>query len=167
MTPEPDLVVRSGRWTDLPVLVRFAGSEERAYWRLQGSDAGTEALLVAEYGDELAGVVSVRWDAPCDPPNPWLYGLYVRPDVRHCGAGARLVRAAEALAASRGSSVMSLDVDRDEDALVTYYERLGYVRAAPHLHHWRSVDPRTGAVLAEGDADTWLMRHVLGPPHRT
>jgi ribosomal protein S18 acetylase RimI-like enzyme len=162
MTRDLDTLVRRGRQTDLPALVPLSGSADRAYWRVKASDADEEGLLVVEYGEQLIAAVSVRWDGTCDPPFPWLYGLHVRHDVRRHGVGALLVKAAETLAGLRGLSAMSLDVDRDEDELVTYYRRLGYQRIAPHQHHWRSVDPSTGLVTAEGNVDTWVMRHELG-----
>jgi ribosomal protein S18 acetylase RimI-like enzyme len=155
--------VRPAAHADLSALAPLAGSAERAYARLRAAETGDDLLLVAEHAQSVVAAVSVHWQGTCDAPNPWLYGLQVRPDVRRHGLGALLVRAAETVASLRGAGVMSLDVDRDEDRLLAYYERLGYERVAPHQHHWRSVDP-AGVVTAEGVADTWVMRHRFGSP---
>jgi hypothetical protein len=42
-----------------------------------------------------------------------------------------------------------------------FYEALGYAVTEPHEHHWRTLHPGTGAVLAEGVAATLNMRHAL------
>ncbi|MFF5214592.1 hypothetical protein [Micromonospora sp. NPDC000442] len=68
---------------------------------------------------------------------------------------------AEAAGAARGADAMSLDVDVDDEAAVSFYEGLGYVIVRPHQHRWRAVDPRTGAVTGEGTASTWIMRRHL------
>jgi len=55
--------------------------------------------------------------------------------------------------------------DRAGDrAAIAFYERLGYVVAGPHEHHWRAIDPRTGTVTGGGRASTWIMRRTLGGP---
>ncbi|WBB46793.1 GNAT family N-acetyltransferase [Verrucosispora sp. WMMA2044] len=116
----------------------------------------------AEGGVErVVGVVSVRWRDGCDPPNPWLYGLAVVASARRRGIGRALVGAGEAAGAARGAEAMSLDVDVDDEAAVSFYARLGYVIVGPHRHRWRAIDPGTGAVTAEGTASTWIMRRRL------
>ncbi|WP_273652567.1 GNAT family N-acetyltransferase [Cellulomonas fimi] len=152
--------VRPGRADDLPALARFAGSRDRALWRVDEARDGRETLLVAEDARGPVGTVSVRWDSDCDPPHPWLYGLHVDADHRGRGAGERLVHAAEDAARDRGAAALSLDADRD-DPVVGWYERRGYRRVRAHEHRWTSVDPRTRRVTASGTAATWVLRRPL------
>lgn len=154
--------VRPGRADDLPALARFAGSGDRALWRVEEARDGRETLLVAEDATGPVGTVSVRWDNDCDPPHPWLYGLHVDADHRGRGAGERLVHAAEDAARARGASALSLDADRD-DPVVGWYERRGYRRVRAHEHRWTTVDPRTHRVTASGTAATWILRRPLDP----
>ena len=144
-------MIRPAVPADLDLLAGMAGSRDRAEVRLQAAARGDESMLVADD----AGVVSVRWWDGCDPPHPWLYGLFVEPAARGRGVGRKLVEAAEALAA--GAVFMSLDAGE----AAGFYRRLGYVVVREHRHHWRWLDPRTGAVTATGTADTWIMRHRL------
>lgn len=152
--------VRPGHADDLPALARFAGSPDRARWRIDQARDGRETLLVAEDASGPVGTVSVRWDNDCDPPHPWLYGLHVDADHRGRGVGERLVHAAEDAARDRGASATSLDADRD-DPVVGWYERRGYRRVRAHEHRWTSVDPRTSQVTASGTAATWVLRRSL------
>ncbi|MFC4615708.1 GNAT family N-acetyltransferase [Cellulomonas algicola] len=152
--------VRPGRADDLSALARFAGSPDRARWRVDEARDGRETLLVAEDASGPVGTVSVRWDNDCDPPHPWIYGLHVDAGHRGRGAGEGLVHAAEDAARDRGAAALSLDADRD-DPVVGWYERRGYRRVRPHEHRWTSVDPRTRQVTASGTAATWVLRRSL------
>jgi GNAT superfamily N-acetyltransferase len=81
--------------------------------------------LVLLEGETLLGSVSlVLEDAPelCDQGSPWLASLYVLPEARGRGMGARLVRAAVATAAEQG--VTELFLFTPEHA--GFYERLGW-----------------------------------------
>ncbi|WP_258725146.1 GNAT family N-acetyltransferase [Cellulomonas sp. NS3] len=164
MNLDADLLLRRGRLDDLIALAPLSGSADRAHARLRAAGTGDEALLVAEHDRRVVAAVSVRWQHDCDPPHPWLYGLHVSADVRRHGFGTLLLAAAETVASLRGVGAMSLDVDRDETGHVAFYERRGYVKVGPHEHHWRSVSATTGEVVAEGAADTWILRHRLGSP---
>ncbi|GIJ35358.1 hypothetical protein Vse01_45060 [Micromonospora sediminimaris] len=161
MSPLDDLMIRAAHRVDLDGLGELAGSQDRAEVRLQAAGRGEEAMLVAVAADRVVGVVSVRWRDGCDTPNPWLYGLAVVAPARRRGVGRALVAASEAAGAARGADAMSLDVDVDDEAAVSFYQRLGYVIVRPHQHRWRAVDPRTGAVTGEGTAPTWIMRRHL------
>ncbi len=85
--------------------------------------------LVLLEGEALLGSVSlVLEDAPefCDQGSPWLASLYVTPEARGRGLGARLVRAAVSTAAEQG--VEELFLFTPEHA--SFYERLGWHRLA-------------------------------------
>lgn len=81
--------------------------------------------LVLLDGDEVVGSVSlVLEDAPelCEHGSPWLASLYVRPESRGHGHGARLVRAAVAHAATLGVDELFLFTPEHVD----FYARLGW-----------------------------------------
>ena len=83
--------------------------------------------LVLLEGETLLGSVSlVLEDAPefCDQGSPWLASLYVMPEARGRGLGARLVRAAVATAAEQGIAELFLFTPEHAE----FYERLGWRR---------------------------------------
>jgi ribosomal protein S18 acetylase RimI-like enzyme len=147
--------------SDLEGVTPLAGSRLRAEARLRAAESGDDSMLVAVLSGDIAGAVSVRWTAGCDPPHPWLYGLHVAPRIRRQGAGRALMRAAEDIARQRGADRMTLDVDIGDTRALAFYEVLGYQVVRPHQHHWRSLDPRTSAVLDEGTAPTLILRAPL------
>jgi ribosomal protein S18 acetylase RimI-like enzyme len=153
--------LRPAGTADLEGITVLAGSRERAEVRLMAAERGDESTTVAEVDGRIVGVVSVRWDEGCDPPNPWLYGLQVAEEHRRLGLGRALIGAVEDAATQRGADQVSLDVDLDDDAVTHFYEDLGYVVLGPHLHHWRTLDPHTGAMLDEGTSPTLIMRRAL------
>jgi ribosomal protein S18 acetylase RimI-like enzyme len=154
--------MRAAVAADLPVIADLIGAPDRAELRLRAAERGDEVMDVATLGDEVAGVVSVRWQAACDAPHPWLYGLYVGAAYRRHGIGSALLIAGENRARQHGAAYLSLDVDQDNAGAVSFYRARGYIVVRDHVHHWRSVDPRTGEVNATGSADTWIMRRALG-----
>jgi ribosomal protein S18 acetylase RimI-like enzyme len=157
----PGLHVRPAVASDLEDVTPLAGSRLRAEARLRAAAAGDDSMLVAVLSGDVAGAVSIRWTGGCDPPHPWLYGLHVAPRIRRRGAGRALMTAAEDIARQRGAGRMSLDVDVGDTRALAFYEVLGYAVVRRHEHHWRSVDPRTGAVLDEGTAPTLILRTAL------
>jgi ribosomal protein S18 acetylase RimI-like enzyme len=154
--------IRPAVAADLPVIADLIGAPDRAELRLRAAERGDEAMDVALVEGEVAGVVSVRWQAACDAPHPWLYGLYVAATHRRHGIGSVLLAAGEERARQHGAAYVSLDVDQDNTGAVDFYRARGYVVVRDHVHHWRSIDPRTGEVTATGRADTWIMRRPLG-----
>ena len=156
-----EVTIRPVLAPDLEGVTPLAGSPERAVARLRAAEIGDDTMLVAVSAGELVGAVSVRWFGGCDPPHPWLYGLHVSEKSRRAGAGRRLVRAVEEIAAERGAETMTLDVDVDEHGAIAFYQTLGYAVARRHRHRWRAVDP-DGAVLDEGVVPTLIMRRPLG-----
>ncbi|MFB9849343.1 GNAT family N-acetyltransferase [Micromonospora andamanensis] len=161
MSPPDDVLVRAAQRVDLDSLGELAGSRDRAEVRFRAAGRGEEEMLVAVAAGHVVGVVSVLWRDGCDTPNPWLYGLAVAASARRRGIGRALVEAGEAAGAARGADAMSLDVDVDDEPAASFYARLGYVIVRPHQHHWRAIDPRTGAVTGDGTVATWIMRRQL------
>ncbi|MGI5211753.1 GNAT family N-acetyltransferase [Plantactinospora sp. CA-290183] len=163
-----DLLIRAARFSDIDHCARLAGSKDRAEVRLQAVERGEESMLVAVLAGNVVGVESIRWRDGCDPPHPWLYGLSVGASARGRGIGRALVEAAEAMCVSSGAESISLDVDVDDARALGFYAHLGYLVIRGHVHRWRSIDPRTRAVVATGHASTWIMRRGLRlPPGRS
>jgi putative acetyltransferase len=57
--------------------------------------------------------------------------MYVRPDSRGCGIGARIVRFLEGLAAKNGYTICRLETGLMQAEALSLYGRLGYVRREP------------------------------------
>jgi predicted N-acetyltransferase YhbS len=86
---------------------------------------GLPTTLLALEGDELLGSVSLVFeDAPelQEHGSPWLASLYVKPEARGRGIGARLARAAVARAAAEGVGELFLFTPEHKD----FYARLGW-----------------------------------------
>ena len=71
-------------------------------------------------------------------PNVWYEGpvglldeLYVAPELRGCGLGTELLRAAEAVVRERGGEVLEINVDGDDTDARRFYERHGYANTEP------------------------------------
>jgi predicted N-acetyltransferase YhbS len=87
--------------------------------------SGLPATLLAIEGEELLGSVSLVFeDAPelQEHGSPWLASLYVKPEARGRGIGARLARAAVARAAAEGVEELFLFTPEHKD----FYARLGW-----------------------------------------
>ncbi len=94
-------------------------------------------MFVARLGDSVAGAAYLR---PLDTSSADLGLISADPDARGRGIGRALIRAAEELARSRGTTAMQLEllvpqgwVHTDKERLRAWYSRQGYrvVRTAP------------------------------------
>lgn len=153
--------IRAATGDDLGDLGASGIGTDRLRRRLQLAADGAETFLVAVVDGHAVGMLSVRWTCACDDDRPWLYGAEVLSPWRNRGIGTLLWKEAERIARSRGAEQVSLDVERANSAARRLYERLGYKIIRQHEHHWRSIDPVSGAVIASGTSDTWLMRKHL------
>jgi ribosomal protein S18 acetylase RimI-like enzyme len=153
--------VRDVVQTDHDDLVRIFSDGDRVAVRLLKALSGEETMLVGVLKGVVRGMLSIRWRGGCDGESPWLYGGEVEEGHRGLGIGTALWAEAERRCRQRGAPAATLDVDVVNMAALRLYERLGYRVVGPHRHHWRSMDPATGALLAEGDSDTWAMRKTL------
>lgn len=80
-------------------------------------------VLAAVLDGELLGTVMVGHDGH----RGWVYYLAVRPDQRGNGIGRDLMAAAESWLKDQGVPKLQLMVRVDNSAVITFYERLGYV----------------------------------------
>jgi GNAT superfamily N-acetyltransferase len=96
----------------------------------------------------LGSVSLVLEDAPefADEGSPWLASLYVRPDARRRGHGARLVRAAVAHAAALGIDDLYLFTPDHRG----FYEQLGWTSMARTALKGKPVDLMCLAVATHG-----------------
>jgi ribosomal protein S18 acetylase RimI-like enzyme len=154
-------LIRPAQAGDDATLASLVPDPDRRAWRLRNADEAHEALLVAELEGRVIGAVSIRWNRGCDAPHPWIYGGEVLPNHRNKGIGTSLWQEAHRLCRYRGARATSLDVDVTNAGARRLYERLGYVVVGPHKHHWVARDSEAAAVIAQGTADTWLMRCAL------
>ena len=81
-------------------------------------------ILVGTDEGELAAVAMVGDDGH----RGWIYYVAVPADRRGTGLGAAIVRAAEAWLGARGCPKIQLMVREENEAVVGFYDALGYVR---------------------------------------
>ncbi len=87
--------------------------------------AGPSSTVLAARADaRLAATVMVGWDGH----RGWIYYLAVARDFRRRGIGGRMVKAAEAWLVARGAPKLNLLVRAENDAVLGFYESLGYRR---------------------------------------
>lgn len=106
-------------------------AEAEAYWikALDGAAAGDRVVLGAFVDGRLEGTVTLFLDTPPNQPfRAEIWKLMVAPGARRQGLARRLMRAAEALAAEKGRTLLNLDTATDGGA-AELYESLGWVRA--------------------------------------
>jgi len=81
-----------------------------------------DLLFVAVEGTEVIGSVMAGYDGH----RGWLYSVAVRQSDRRRGLGSRLVRHAEQALFALGCGKVNLQVRTSNEAIVRFYERLGY-----------------------------------------
>jgi ribosomal protein S18 acetylase RimI-like enzyme len=81
-----------------------------------------DGFLVAERDGRVLGCVMVGYDGT----RGWLHLLGVHPDAQRQGVGRQLVQAAERWLIARGGAKLNLQVRSDNDAVIAFYQRLGY-----------------------------------------
>ena len=81
-----------------------------------------ELLLVALEGDAVIGTVMAGYDGH----RGWLYAVAVRRSHQRQGVGQALVARAEEALKALGCGKINLQVRTTNDAVVQFYERIGY-----------------------------------------
>ena len=84
--------------------------------------ACTLAGVVQGADDVVIGTIMAGYDGN----RGWLYGVAVRASRHRTGVGATLVRHAEAALRAMGCGKINLQVRTGNEAVVGFYERLGY-----------------------------------------
>lgn len=121
----------------------FSPADALRFWRgkvLPGVVAGDVDLIVALVGDEVAGTVQLAADTPANQPQRAdVRKLLVHPKHRRKGIARSLMLEAEACAAARTRSLLTLDT-RTGDAGEQLYLDLGY-QVIGHIPAY-ALDPR-------------------------
>ena len=101
----------------------------------------SSAVLVADDGGIIAGSVMVGDDGH----RGWVYYLSAPPDRRGQGVGTALMQAAEDWLRTRGVRKLELMVRETNEAVLGFYDRLGYEREPVAVcSRWlTATDPRT------------------------
>ncbi|WP_420120038.1 GNAT family N-acetyltransferase [Nakamurella sp.] len=114
--------------------------------RLQGLLAGPSTLAVLA-GEPAVGLalVTLRPSVWYDGPVATLDELYVAPDRRGRGLGARLLAAVEQQVRRRGAALVEVNVDGDGGGAPRFYERHGYRNTeidddVPLLYYFRELE---------------------------
>ena len=106
-------------WNDpLKDIERKKSDRNGAFW------VACEAVngRTSKSGDKIVGTVMIGYDGHRGSINY----LAVAPDHQGRGLGARIMHAAEALLIERGCPKVSFCVRRDNDAVLSFYNGLGY-----------------------------------------
>jgi ribosomal protein S18 acetylase RimI-like enzyme len=85
----------------------------------------SSAMIAARAEARLAATVMVGWDGH----RGWIYYLAVARDLQRQGIGARMVKAAEDWLAQRGAPKLNLLVRAENEAVLGFYQSLGYRRS--------------------------------------
>ncbi len=117
---ETDLVI--GLW-DLCGLTRPWNQPEADIALVQANP--NAEIFVAEAEGRIAAAFMVGHDAH----RAWVYYLAVHPDFQRQGWGGKAMRAAEEWGRSRNMPKLHLMVRRTNEAVIAFYERLGYCDA--------------------------------------
>ncbi|MGD0642337.1 MAG: GNAT family acetyltransferase [Roseiarcus sp.] len=84
----------------------------------------SSTVIAARVEARLAATVMVGWDGH----RGWIYYLAVALGLRRRGIGARMVKAAEDWLARRDAPKLNLLVRAENEAVLAFYESLGYRR---------------------------------------
>ena len=130
-----DLYVRRVAWMDEAGIHQwnetgYLEAYPEDYYR-EALDEGTLFVLEGDDGALCGAVVLLREDERwyLEPERPAFYVHNLVTDVRAKGAGAAILRAAEALAEQQGLQAMRLDCAVENQKLNAWYEAQGYLPA--------------------------------------
>ena len=85
--------------------------------------AGPSSVVIAARMEaRLAATAMVGWDGH----RGWIYYLAVARDLQRRGIGAQMVKAAEDWLSERGAPKLNLLVRAENDAVLSFYQSLGY-----------------------------------------
>ena len=81
-----------------------------------------DLFFVARLDEELVGTAMAGYDGH----RGWVYKLAVRPSRRRCGIGRALMARVESALVDLGCAKLNLQVRAGNEAVVAFYQRLGY-----------------------------------------
>ncbi len=145
-----DVRIRTACAADLPVLVRLVGElfsieadfrpdpeKQRRGLALMLADPASRAVLVAERGGEVVGMVTGQLVVSTaeGAPSVLVEDMVVDAASRGGGVGRALLAAVESWAAKRGATRLQLLADRENAPALAFYARMGW--SATRLVCWR------------------------------
>lgn len=155
-----EVVIRGATAADLEALARLLAllfalepdfrpdpaRQRRGLERLL-AEPGGRAVLVAERAGAVIGMVTGQEVCSTAEGGPaiWVEDLVVDPGARRGGVGARLLAAIEAWGRGRGATRLQLVADRENDAALAFYARLGWRRTRLVCLHRRPAPPTAPA----------------------
>ena len=101
-----------------------------------------EALFVAEYDDQIIGIVQISIreapDIPIMVPRRYavITNLAVKEKFRRSGIGRSLVEKAHRWAMKKGATQIELNVWEFNRPAIAFYEKLGYATATRRMWRW-------------------------------
>lgn len=159
-----ELVIRRAGEADLDRLEWFGmHSDHREIIRaaFQRQRLGEVAMLVAALDGYPVGQVWVDFRRPAGSEGASLWAVRVLPPLQRQGIGARLMRAAEGVAAARERCLLTLTVERSNPDARRFYERLGYREngRAQDCYSYRTPRGEVRRIAL----DQWVMTKRLVP----
>lgn len=139
--------------------------KHRRRLKLVAKDQAT--YIVAEEGSKFIGHVLIEWFGATDPAIadnvkdcPNLKDIYVVPELRSQGLGAKIIEAAEVLATSKKYLRVGLGVDKNNIRAKALYQRLGY-RATPYVsHNDRQITTKDGKQFRLIEDCTYMVKEL-------
>ena len=126
-----------------------SGYPDKHRKRLDRQRRGEAVYLIAWHGEVPVGHGLLKWEGPDDGPMtarlercPDVEDLFVHPDYRSRGIGARLLECAEGLARDRAFQKIGLGVSVENARARALYRRLGYEDAGfgEYIDRWQYTD---------------------------
>ena len=162
------ITIRELNQADLPRLEAELdyGDKDKHSRRLKLVAKDQATYLVAE-GSKFVGHLLIEWFGATDPAIadnvkdcPNLKDIYVVPELRSQGLGAKVIEAAEALAGSRRYPRVGLGVDRENTRARELYERLGY-KGTPYVsHNDRQITTQDGKEFRLIEDCTYMVKEL-------
>jgi ribosomal protein S18 acetylase RimI-like enzyme len=120
-----DIRLRALRDAPEAFATRFdeANASSRERWAEMASETATQVTVVALDRERALGMVSA-WTL--ESGNAWLARLWVDPEARGTGLGARLIEAVAEWARERGAAAIELSVIADNRAAAALYAQAGF-----------------------------------------
>jgi ribosomal protein S18 acetylase RimI-like enzyme len=124
--------LRPAHPSDLPVLLKLEAASFETVRRDSPRSIGhglrspSQEIWIAEDGDNVVASMSLRFAGRVCR----IHSLAVVPDWRGTGIGRRLVELARQRASDRGSRCIHLEADSRSQKLLSWYEKLGYLKTA-------------------------------------
>jgi N-acetylglutamate synthase len=123
-------------WEEAGLPYRPAGRDRRDCIVREMADCRT-AFLGADEEGTLVGVVLATHDGR----KGWINRLAIAPSARRLGIASALVAAGEERLAAQGIRIVTCLIERENEASLSLFARLGYVRHDEIVYYAKRLDP--------------------------